>query len=261
MKGQRPKRKVVLFLVEGQSEINALKPTISALYDSIDPNVEVFFPTMIENGDDIRGDITSKFGIHPNVIEKCIDKLFLKTFYDREKLYPKDITEIIHLVDLDGAYISDDCIVLGENPTGNDKPYYTENNIMVSNVDSIVQRNQRKRDNLNYLSALTEIHTGSKRPKYSAFFFSSNLDHFLYGNANLSPQEKANRASEYAAQFELDPNSFVSSIKSTPGVLLGMDYSQSWQFIQQENRSLHRHSNINILFDRLLSEINPQNNN
>lgn len=60
MKGQRPKRKVVLILVEGQSEINALKPVLSAFYDSIDEDIEVFFPTIVEDECDVRGDITSK---------------------------------------------------------------------------------------------------------------------------------------------------------------------------------------------------------
>ena len=110
MKGKRPKRKVVLFLVEGQSEINALKPAISALYDSIDPEIEVFFPTIVEDGCDKRGDITSKYGIVPDVIEGCIYKLFLKTFFDAEKLYPKDVSEIIQIVDLDGADL-DECKV------------------------------------------------------------------------------------------------------------------------------------------------------
>ena len=254
MKGKRPKRKVVLFLLEGQSEINAMKPAISALYDSIDPEIEVFFPTIVEDGCDIRGDITSKLGISPDVIEGCIYKLFLKTFFDTEKLYPKDVTEIIQIVDIDGAYISDEHITLGDNPNGEDKPYYDYNGIITKDVENIVQRNKRKRDNLDYLSSLSEIHTKSKRPKYSVFFFSSNLDHFLYGDANLSARDKTSKADEYAARYELDPDGFVSAIKATPGALLGMDYEQSWQFIKEGDNSIKRHTNINILLDRLINE-------
>lgn len=89
MKGKRPKRKVVLFLVEGQSEINALKPVISALYDSIDPEIEVFFPTIVEDGCDKRGDITSKNGISPRVIEGCIYKLFSPIFLTSRNYFLK----------------------------------------------------------------------------------------------------------------------------------------------------------------------------
>lgn len=254
MKGKRPKRKVVLFLVEGQSEINALKPAVSALYDSIDPEIEVFFPTIIEDECDIRGDITSKFGITPNVIEPCIYKLFLKTFFDIEKLYPKDITEIIQIVDLDGAYIPDENIICETNPNGDDKPYYSDNCILTTDVDSIIQRNKRKRDNLEYLSYLSEIHVKSKRPKYSVFFFSSNLDHFLYGDANLPSRDKTTKADEFAEKYELDPDGFVTAIKTTPGALLEMDYEQSWQFIKKDVNSIKRYSNINVLFERLMEE-------
>lgn len=254
MKGKRPKRKVVLFLVEGQSEINALKPVISALYDSIDPEIEVFFPTIIENDCDTRGDITSKYGISPNVIEKCIYKLFFATFFDVEKLFPKDVTEVIQIVDLDGAYIPDEQVIYGENPNHEDKPFYSDDGILTTDVDSIILRNKRKRENLDYLSSLKNLHVKSKCPKYSVFFFSSNLDHFLYGNANLSTREKTSKADEYAARYELDPDGFVSAINTTPGALIGMNYEQSWQFIKEGNNSIKRYSNINILLEQLLNE-------
>lgn len=257
MKGKRPHRKVVLILVEGQSEINSLKPAISALYDSIDPEVEVFFPTIIEDGCDTCGDITSKHGINPNVIEGCIYKLFLKTFFDKEKIYPKDVDEIIQIVDLDGAYLPEEQVICGENPNGENKPYYGEGGIITTDVDSIIERNKRKQKNLDYLSTLTEIHIKSKKPKYSVYFFSSNLDHFLYGDANLAVREKTKKADEYASRYELDSVGFVSEIKATSGALVGMDYKQSWDFIKKGNNSIKRFSNINLLLDRLLSEGEP----
>ncbi len=256
MKGQRPKKKVVLILVEGQSEINALKPVLSALYASIDEEIEVFFPTIIEDDCDVRGDITSKFGIVPEKIESCIYKLFLKTFFDIKKLMPKDISEIIQIVDLDGAYISNDNIKSGENPTGENKPYYTENDIITTDVQSIIGRNERKRNNLNYLSSINKISVNQKRPKYSVFFFSSNLDHFLHGDANLPSNIKASMADTYAAQYEVDPEGFVSAIKAHTGTLNNMSYEESWDYIKRDNNSLKRHTNINILLERLMSEGN-----
>ncbi|MBR3919834.1 MAG: hypothetical protein IKJ59_14080 [Clostridia bacterium] len=255
MKNKRPKRKVVLVLVEGQSEINALKPAISALFDSINPEIEVFFPTIVEDGCDKRGDITSKYGISADVIEGCIYKLFLKSFFDTEKLYPKDVTEIIQLVDLDGAYIPNDQIIFGENPNGEEKPYYGENGILTTDVESMVERNKRKQGNLNYLSSISEIQVKSKRPKYSIYFFSSNLDHFIHGDANLSVRDKTSKAEEFAARYELDPVGFTAVIKATPGALQNMSYDESWNFIKESDNSIKRYSNINILLDRLLSQI------
>lgn len=80
MKGKRPRRKVIIFLVEGPSELKALGPTLSALYDSMDQDYEVFFPPMTEDSVEQWGDLTSKYGINPNTIEKCIDKLFFNDF-------------------------------------------------------------------------------------------------------------------------------------------------------------------------------------
>lgn len=41
--GKRPKRQIVLFLVEGKSDRKALQLAIPELYDRIDENIEVFF--------------------------------------------------------------------------------------------------------------------------------------------------------------------------------------------------------------------------
>ena len=251
MKGQRPKRKVVLILVEGQSEINALKPVLSAFYDSIDEDIEVFFPTIVEDECDVRGDITSKKGISPEVIEGCIYKLFLKDFFDTEKLYPKDISEIVQIVDLDGAYITNDKILYGENPLGENKPFYGSDTIITTDVDKMIERNDRKRANLDYLSSISELTVKSKKPRYSVFFFSSNLDHFLHGDANMKPRDKVLKADEYALRYESDPKGFVDAIKACQGTLLGLTYEQSWEYMKETNHSLEPHTNINILFDRL----------
>lgn len=40
--GKRPKRQIVLFLVEGKSDREALQLAIPELYDQIDENIEVF---------------------------------------------------------------------------------------------------------------------------------------------------------------------------------------------------------------------------
>lgn len=93
--GKRPKRQIVLFLVEGKSDREALQLAIPELYDQIDENIEVFFPAMVEDEEEIGGDITSKFKIWPRNIEEKIYEFFLKDFFDEQKIMPKDITEIV----------------------------------------------------------------------------------------------------------------------------------------------------------------------
>lgn len=254
MKGQRPRRKVIVFLVEGPSELRALSPTLSALYDSIDPSYEVFFPSMTEDGVEHWGDLTSKHGINPRTVEKCIEKLYFKDFLRKNKLYPKDISEIIHVFDMDGAYIEDSDVVFGENPLGIDKTYYGPGTILTTNVESIVERNLRKRENIDYLYSISMIKIESKSIPYSVYFFSSNLDHFLHNDANIPEgKEKASRADEYALRYVDDPDAFVKSIEAIPGALLGMSYEESWEFIRERGpNSLGRHTNINVLFRKLM---------
>lgn len=112
--GKRPKRKIVLFLVEGKSDREALKLAIPELYDQIDEDIEVYFPVIRREDEEKGGDITTSlytdkqgktYWVHPNNIEDAIYTLFLEDFFDREKILPKDITEIIQIVDTDGAYI------------------------------------------------------------------------------------------------------------------------------------------------------------
>ena len=256
MKGQRPKRKVIVFLVEGPSELNALSPTLSSLYDSIDTDYEVYFPPMTEEGTEHWGDLTAKYGINPRTIEKCIEKLYFVDFLKKKKLYPKDITEIIHIFDMDGAYIEDTAVTYGKNPLGLDKTYYGEGKILTTDVDGIIERNLRKRENIDYLQSLRKIKIGSKSISYSTYFFSSNLDHFLYNDANIPEgKEKAKRAEDYALKYVDEPEKFVRSIETLPGALLDMTYEESWIYIRERcSNSIDRHTNINLLFRRLLSK-------
>ena len=254
MKGQRPRRKVIIILVEGPSELKALAPTLSSLYDSVDQSYEVFFPPMTEDGVEHWGDLTSKHGINSRTIEKCIEKLYFKDFLRKNKLYPKDITEIVHIFDMDGAYIEDAAIVFGENPLGIDKTYYGEDTILTTDVNSIVERNQRKRENIDYLCSLEKIKIDSKSIPYSVYFFSSNLDHFLHNDANIPEgKQKTSRADEYALKYVDDPNAFVKSIEAIPGALLDISYDESWRYIRERGpNSLRRHTNINVLFRTLI---------
>ena len=57
--GKRPKRKIVLFLVEGKSDREALQLAIPELYDEIDEDIEVYFPIIRKEEEEKGGDITS----------------------------------------------------------------------------------------------------------------------------------------------------------------------------------------------------------
>ena len=85
------KRKVMLFLVEGKSEREALEILIS----NIIKNELVVFQVM-------EGDITSDKNSTPQNIKKIINEK-VKFYMTESKVKKSDILSIIHLMDIDGA--------------------------------------------------------------------------------------------------------------------------------------------------------------
>ena len=259
----RPKRKIVLFLVEGKSDREALRLAISELYEKIDKDIEVFFPMIHadekERGGDITtGQYTDQRGrtrwVSSDNYEDAMFLLFLKDFFDEMKIMSKDVSEVIQVVDLDGAYIPDDRILHSADLTDAKRVRYTEENIECIDVRNIVRRNEQKREILDNLSARTKIKVKTKAVPYSIYYFSSNLDHFLYDEANLDPRDKVVYADAFSSEYIGDVDGFIKRIADTPGTCNGMTYEESWQFIKEDINSLERHTNLNILFNKLLSE-------
>ena len=261
--GKRPKRKIVLFLVEGKSDREALQIAISELFERIDDSIEVFFPIIREGEEERGGDITTSlytdkrnktWWVSPKNIEEAIYRLFLEDFFDEMKIMPKDISEIIQVVDLDGAYVSDACVLLDPALTEEESPLYTETSINCVGVDNIVRRNRQKRENLDDLSSRKTIKIQSQTKPYSVYYFSSNLDHFLHHNANLDYRQKVMSADRFSSEFIGDVEGFIRIISQDPGAANGMTYDESWSFIKDGTNSLGRHTNLDILLNRLLSE-------
>ena len=175
---------------------------------------------------------------------------------------PKDITEIVQIIDMDGAYVSDDMIRDGDTQTGEDRPYYDNNAIITKRIEGIVDRNAHKRENIDYLSSLSTIKVKQKTVKYSVCYFSSNLDHFLHHDANLDYRKKRELADSFARSYIGNVEGFIKQINDDPDAVGGMDYKQSWDFIKAEGpNSLQRHTNLNILLSSLQKRKLQKNGN
>lgn len=216
--GKRPKRKIVLFLVEGKSDREALQLAIPELYDEIDEDIEVYFPIIRKEEEEKGGDITSTnyenkqgkhYWVHPSNIEEAIYELFLDDFFDKEKILPKDISEIIQIVDTDGAYIPNECVVLDSSLSEEDSPFYKDDKIACLDVDKIVKRNEQKSENLDYLSSCTTIKVKQKTVPYSVYYVSCNLDHYLHRSANLDYRMKRSLADTFARTYIGDVEGFI----------------------------------------------------
>lgn len=245
--GKRPRRKVVLFLVEGPSELDALFVPFGQFYESVDESIEVDFCTIRNDSGIFGGDITSKNGVQPDNIARLIDELYVDPYLKKMGYYAKDIQEIIHIVDLDGVYIPDDAVVYDESCTD---MQYAENTIRTSKVDEVLSRNHKKRSNLNVLMEMDTIKIDTKTVKYSIYYFSSNMDHFIHKDANLDSRKKRQLAQDFSA-FHDEPEQFCSFFLKDEDIAKDMDYGDSWRYIKEEFHSIERHTNINLLFDRI----------
>lgn len=221
------RKKVCLLIVEGPSDQSALEGPMSQLFEN------TLTKTLV-----MHGDITSKTAVQPaNILRKL--KKDVKNFLDLHFLKESDLQQIIHITDLDGAYIPDDNIIACASPG---RPRYEEYAILTNHVENIKFRNQRKRQNLDFLIHCTSI---DKIP-YHIYYMSCNLDHVLYNCRNLSDIEKEKRADEFAAEYVDHQDKFLQFMNSSFAVQDG--YLPSWNFVRTSLHSLERYSNLCLCF-------------
>lgn len=74
------------------------------------------------------------------------------------------------------------------------------------------------------------------------------MEHVLHNDArNLSDEEKANYADEFADTYSQNPEGFIEFLSDFDFAVPG-DYGETWRFIFAGTNSLHRHSNLHLLF-------------
>lgn len=230
------KRKVVLILVEGVSDKTALG-LIEKFYES--RNLKVYVT---------NGDITSN---GTTTVTNCTDVLkdIVKDFREDKKLEKEDIAEIIHIIDTDGAFIPDDCIVVDKTLSDF---YYTLDCIRANSKKKVKSRNDRKIEIIQKLLNTKKI---DKTIKYRIFYMSCNLDHVLYDEINLKAEEKRPKAFEFRKKFNNDKNGFIEFFKNSNCKANG-NYKATWNFIQQGKNSLKRYNNWWIFLNELEAEEN-----
>lgn len=267
--------KCVMILTEGPSDRLALTNFFTDLYSKINPDIEVFFPILKEDylSDDggietkYNGDITSRKGIAPENILPMLLKLFIHPELQKHPAYeyPKSVCEIIHLVDIDGTYLEPSQVVTADASDIRDLPYYDDvkNVIVCNNAEDVIDRNVRKSDNLKKLCetrrlkiTMSKDENASREKPYRIYYFSSNIDHFLFGKANNSRSKKVSDAKKFSNDFFDEPLKMARYFLDHPNAVREMTYEQSWDFIQENNNSIQPHTNINLLIEDLLKRAN-----
>lgn len=223
------KRKIIFVIVEGPSDDEALGLLLSRIYDKNSVYVHI-----------MHGDITTEREVKSsNIVSKignCVKKYAAQNHYKQS-----DFQAIIHIVDMDGAFIPDSAIVEDADAV---KPIYSLTNISSSNPEGIINRNAQKRENINRLKSTGQIW---KLP-YKIFYMSCNLDHVLYDKLNSTDDEKEEDAYQFAKKYRDDIHQFLDYICYSE-FSVRLNYKESWNYITEDLHSLGRHSNLGLCFE------------
>lgn len=138
------KKKVMLFIVEGPTDETSLSTVLNRIFSSSTVKFQVV------HGDVLTRDFTSSDKIVAAVWDQV--KAFMGEIYKKS-----DICRIVHLTDMDGVFVPDNAVVEDNMMADGAPPHYTETQIQTPNRVGILDRNKRKRKNVDRLSACPRI--------------------------------------------------------------------------------------------------------
>ena len=159
----------------------------------------------------------------------------------------KNIKEIIHIIDIDEAFIDDSLI---KEKKEKDKFFYTREGIEYWNPSIVKERNERKRRRIKLLRDRKTIEVFNYDIPYTILFFSINIDDFHYEDAlnwsmeqknaqaalfartNYYTKSKEERIAFFKSMFSKNPDGFPSTIE------------EAWDYVSKDNNCLKICSNV-----------------
>jgi rubrerythrin len=220
-------KKIILFIVEGDTDEWALAGIMKRFLK----NQRVYFQV-------VNTDITSAWtSTVTNIVEKIEEEIEKKK--SEQKFYTTDILKIIHLIDIDGAYVSDEHIIQANT----EHAVYTSEVIQTRHLEEMKKRNKRKSSILNKLEITSEI----QGTPYCTYYFSTNLEHVLHDEQNVSKEKKQDYADQFADEYYDKVADFIAFISDSAFAVPGT-YRETWEFIKNDVKSLNRHCNFHLFF-------------
>lgn len=159
------RRKVVFVIVEGPSDETALGIVLNQVFDKESVHVHI-----------MHGDITTRVGVNSqNIVAKVGNEV--RAYAKSNHYKASDFKQIIHIVDTDAAYLTDEKILEDSECV---ELSYQDDGIHTSEVGKVISRNKQKTDNLYRLRSCGNIWG----IPYRVYYMSCNLDHVLYDKRN-----------------------------------------------------------------------------
>ena len=219
-------KKVVLFIVEGPTDEDAFSSVMKKLH----ARQQVVFLV-------IHGDITADRDVNARNALTAVNQK-IKELMRKYGLHRTDLLKIIHLVDMDGAYVPEAAIRYGDT----DKLVYGLDEICAPKGNRIAERNRNKASVMNRLCTSHEIAS----VPYGLYYLSRNMEHVLFDDMDdLLDEQKMEYADAFADRYGEDPMGFVSFMSKSAFAVPG-SYRETWLFIKEGTNSLHRWSNLHL---------------
>lgn len=228
------RKKVVLVIVEGGCEEVLLNNRLRDKFH------QYHIRFHIQHGD-ILYDLSK-----PDEPIKTVIGNAIKEFMMKSKFRPEDLCCVLHIIDMDGCFIPEEAIVIDE--TQKELTIYHQDKITVPHDKQrkqIAARNVERGRNINEMKALNTILPDEIN--YRMYYFSRNLEHVLFNDANPEKGAKYPEVEQFAEQLDMPIEEFLQELMPTvPG---DNPYSESWELISQNKASLEQYSNVPLLFE------------
>lgn len=227
MKSKTPK--VILFIVEGPTDESTLSPVLKRIFESEKIRFHVVY-----------GDLTSELSTHAANVKKTVNE-HIKAEMRKYGYSKSDMLKVIHIIDTDGAFIPDTQVKLGTCQ----KIKYFKDEIESAEPQKTIQRNHRKSE------SVRRVYTAGKMGgvPYALYYLSRNLEHVIHNKSeDLTDNEKVLYADNFSCKYENKSAEFKAFISSKDFAVEG-EYLDTWKFINEGTNSLHRHSNLHLIFE------------
>lgn len=220
------RKKIILFIVEGINDKTCLEGVLEKILDSEEVRFQI-----------TEGDITTRLGIDEYKIRNEIGKT-VKAFKDKYHLKPEHFLEVVHIIDTDGLFLQEDSVHYADV----EDPLYMDDGIYTGKVEEMIERNKRKSA---VVERMLELPAVLKTISYSVYYFSSNMDHVLHNQANLSKEEKHDLADSFDEEYADKPEEFIRLMCESVFTVKGT-YEETWNFIRLDKNSVRRYSNFGV---------------